>query len=119
MGRVTELLGAKGPQVVTFFLPHCTWAQWQAVSEGRVRLPAVDTDSSVTCSGKSHSWTRSSCTAWRTCVAAPSTSAVSGKEADMGTSGGPAGKGQGAWLGSPRQVLPSPPSSESPCVPKP
>lgn len=44
---------------------------------------------------------------------------MSGKEADVGTSGGPAGKGQGAWLGSPGQVLPSPLSSESPRVPKP
>lgn len=44
LGRVTELLGAKGSQACLLLPPHCTRAQWQAVSEGGVWLPTVDTD---------------------------------------------------------------------------
>lgn len=116
MGRVTELLDAKGSRLAIFFLPttHGPEALLLRVGSG---CPGWTLTSSVTCSGKSRSWMRSSCTAWRTCAAVPSTSVVSGK-GQMGTSGGPAGKGQGGRVGSLGQTLPCPPFSESPRVPE-
>lgn len=45
LGRAPpELLGAKGSQACCLLSTHCTRAQWQAVSEGGVWLPTVDTD---------------------------------------------------------------------------
>jgi hypothetical protein len=119
VGRVAELLGAKGPQVVIFFLPTAHGPSGRLFLRVGLGCPLWALTPSVTCSGKSRSWMRSLCTAWRMCAAAPSTSAVSEQRADMGTSGGLAGKGHGGWLGSPGQVLPCPPSSESPCMPEP
>lgn len=52
-------------------------------------------------SGRSPSWTRSSCTAWRTCVAAPDTSVVSGEGEPWGRAGEgqPVGRLQaGPWV---------------------
>lgn len=118
---VTELPGSQRPPTLPAPSPSTprrrltkTRAREADCSQGWgwVSAPRVLTASAPP-SGRSPSWTRSSCTAWRMCVAAPDTSVVSGE----GKAVGRARVGQPGSLGDCGH--PACPSSESPRVPEP
>lgn len=79
MGRVTELLGAERPQVCHLLLPSAHRPSSRLFLRVALDCSLWMLTSSITRSGKSLSWMRGSCTVWRTCVAVPSMSVVSGE----------------------------------------